>query len=287
MARIETNFFSYALGHGVDIELTIPSFTPCDFKPDERPTHALSAKYPVLYLLHGHGNDYQCWPRYTSVERLAEGLPCRVIATSLIEAGVDVDFPTVYRELAGLDSVIQAAGRCNREGKKPAEESIVHLFEPADSPPKYLAKQLAAAQRVLQRETDIASPSSVERYFAFLLYTLKDDASLDKNNILGQINSMSMASIAQTFRIIDEESCSVIVPCDENAEDLEALRTSGPSRALLRRLGQDSVSLRRSVFGGLMDIGQLEPVGANLAILGNPSLYHSRTGLEADAELIY
>lgn len=58
-----------------------------------------------------------------------------MVSTSLIEAGVDVDFPAVYRELAGLDSVLQAAGRCNREGKRPAEESIVSVFERTELPP--------------------------------------------------------------------------------------------------------------------------------------------------------
>ena len=72
MARFDVNFFSYTLGHGVDIAVTIPSFTPCDFQPGVKPSHRAEAKFPVLYLLHGHGNDYQCWLRYTSVERLAE-----------------------------------------------------------------------------------------------------------------------------------------------------------------------------------------------------------------------
>ena len=72
MARFDANFFSYTLDHGVDISVTIPSFTPCDRQPDVRPGHHMEAKFPVLYLLHGHGNDYQCWLRYTAVERLAE-----------------------------------------------------------------------------------------------------------------------------------------------------------------------------------------------------------------------
>ena len=60
---------------------------------------------------------------------LAGGKKCKVISTSLIEAGVDVDFACVYRELAGLDSIIQAGGRCNRENRRSKEESLVNVFE--------------------------------------------------------------------------------------------------------------------------------------------------------------
>lgn len=72
MARFSVSFYSYTLGHGVGIEVTIPSFSPCDRKPDQKNSHSLPAKFPVLYLLHGHGNDRFCWMRYTCVERLAE-----------------------------------------------------------------------------------------------------------------------------------------------------------------------------------------------------------------------
>ena len=80
MAKFEVNFFSYALRHGVDIEVTIPSFSSCDYLPGIEPTHRLDAKFPVLYLLHGHGNDRKCWSRYTSVERLAEEQRIAVVA---------------------------------------------------------------------------------------------------------------------------------------------------------------------------------------------------------------
>ena len=78
-------------------------------------------------------------------QRLKDGEPCRVVSTSLIEAGVDVDFPTVYRELAGLDSILQAAGRCNREGKRAADESVVTIFERTELPPLLFRTAVGAA----------------------------------------------------------------------------------------------------------------------------------------------
>lgn len=70
MAQIQCNFFSYSLAHGVDISVTLPSFTSCNM--DEPHSHRLPAKFPVLYLLHGYGNDYMVWHRYTSIDRYAE-----------------------------------------------------------------------------------------------------------------------------------------------------------------------------------------------------------------------
>ena len=70
MAQIHCNFFSYSLGYPVDIELILPSFTSCNMGQPH--SHALPDKFPVLYLLHGYGNDYQAWLRYTSIQRYAE-----------------------------------------------------------------------------------------------------------------------------------------------------------------------------------------------------------------------
>ena len=90
--------------------------------------------------------------------RLSSGLPCRVVSTSLVEAGVDVDFPAVYREEAGLDSVLQAAGRCNREGKRTAAESVVTVFQGEDGPPKLFEAQIEVGRMVIERQTDLDFP---------------------------------------------------------------------------------------------------------------------------------
>lgn len=94
------------------------------------------AAQEVYRMLGGEGNYHLSTLMYpahrqailhTVRQRLEKGLPCRVVSTSLIEAGVDVDFPAVYREMAGLDSMLQAAGRCNRNGKRDASQSIVTI----------------------------------------------------------------------------------------------------------------------------------------------------------------
>ncbi len=139
-------------------------------------------------------------------QRLASGLPCRVVSTSLIEAGVDVDFPAVYRELAGLDSILQAAGRCNREGKHSAKESIVTVFtlEGLGIPPM-IRLNADTAERVLQRYADPAGLDAIEEYFTFYR-TLKGDAQLDAAHILPdfQAKLMPFASTAEKFHLIQE-----------------------------------------------------------------------------------
>lgn len=91
-------------------------------------------------------------------DRLKKGLPCRVVSTSLVEAGVDVDFPVVYRALAGLDSMIQAGGRCNREGKRARAESVVSIFETDQKPPRMLEQNISSAERVMRTFEDISYP---------------------------------------------------------------------------------------------------------------------------------
>lgn len=87
MAQIHCNFFSYSLGYGVDLTVLLPSMSPCDMGDRTKMTHRLPAKYPVLYLLHGHGNDYMSWNRFTSVERYAEERRIAVVTVSVGNKG--------------------------------------------------------------------------------------------------------------------------------------------------------------------------------------------------------
>lgn len=114
--------------------------------------------------------------------RLKAGEPCRVVSTSLIEAGVDVDFPAVYRELAGLDSVLQAAGRCNREGKRAPEESIVTVFERAELPPMLFRTAIGATREALMNSCDIGARETMQNYFD-ALRSLSGE-TLDKSGVI-------------------------------------------------------------------------------------------------------
>jgi CRISPR-associated endonuclease/helicase Cas3 len=98
-------------------------------------------------------------------DRLKDGQPCRVVSTSLIEAGVDVDFPTVYREMAGLDSILQAAGRCNRNGGRPREDSNVWVFESEWRTPAMLDTAIGACQSVWDGAMDPLEEAIMRNFF--------------------------------------------------------------------------------------------------------------------------
>lgn len=218
-------------------------------------------------------------------ERLRLGRPCRVVSTCLIETGVDVDFPVVYRAPAGLDSVIQAGGRCNREGKRRAEESVVYLFGTEQKVPPLFAQNVAAAETALERYGDPASPEAVRTYFDLLLKR-KGRETLDRKRIMdlflcGENGSIfPFETVARRFCLTECPLRTVYLPLEgEGAELIGRLRAEGPSRSLLRSLEQYALAIYPGHFDALHASGDLEQTADGFAILRDLSRYDERTGL--------
>ena len=220
--------------------------------------------------------------------RLQTGAPCRVVATSLIEAGVDLDFPAVWREEAGLDSVLQAAGRCNREGRRSADESPVTVFRlTGQAVPAMIRPNTEAARTVFRDFSDPAAPQGIRAYFSLFL-TLKGQESLDQKRILpGFAQGMEgrmlpFATAAERFRLIESPAVTVYLALPENQSLIEALRAGAGSRALYRRLGQYGVTVYPQHLQALQAAGAVETLDKDTWILQDAALYDRSTGLTLD-----
>ncbi len=217
--------------------------------------------------------------------RLRDGLPCRVVSTSLIEAGVDVDFPAVWREEAGLDAILQAAGRCNREGNRPTGESVVTIFQGETVPPPLFRTAIGAGRLVLDQYEDIASRAAVHTYFSTLL-DLKGEEAQDKEQILPLMETafFPFRTVAERFHLIDSPTVTVYIPDGAGAALAERLRAGARGRDLFRQLGQYGVSVYPQHFAALDRAGALERLEDGSALLTDLSLYTQETGLSLEAD---
>ncbi len=220
--------------------------------------------------------------------RLREGLPCRVVSTSLIEAGVDVDFPVVYREMAGLDSILQAAGRCNREGKRKPEDSEVVIFEGDGTIPPMLKVNIGAAQEALSKVVDPGSPEAIAAYFTS--YRSWAGEGLDKSGVVksfeeGIAGSMNpFRTVAEHFHLIDSPTKTVYIPEGEGVDLTERLLAGERSRSLYRKAGQYGVTIYEQHYAALLEAGDILPLDEESAVLRNSSLYQETTGLSLTAD---
>ena len=209
------------------------------------------------------------------------GRVCRVVSTQLIEAGVDVDFPVVFRALGGLDSIVQAAGRCNREGALPEPGSLVVFKAPTAPPPGILRKGLESMTSLLRSrgpEIDPLEPEVIATYFR-LLYAKIDR---DRSRVQTARSSLAFADVARLFRLIDDAwSCPLVVPWGDAPRRLDRVRREGPTRDNLRALQPFTVNVAKRDMERLTEAGAVDLTLSPLASLAETHnhLYDAVWGL--------
>ncbi len=197
--------------------------------------------------------------------RLKTGNPVQVISTQLVEAGVDIDFPVVYRALAGLDSIAQAAGRCNREGRAPANMSHVHVFVPPKPAPIGLLRKGEDATRTLvgPQGADPLHPSTFVRYFDLFYGNVNDTGGRFRDLLVRDVpaGQVQFRTAGDEFRLIDDQAQRpVVVRYAAGEELIRDVRSHGPDRLLMRRLQRYVVNLSARMVELMLDDGRLEPL---------------------------
>lgn len=234
-------------------------------------------------------------------QRLKDGIPTRVISTQLVEAGVDIDFPVVYRALAGLDAVAQAAGRCNREGMLPGMGKVVVFVPPKPAVPGLLRKAQQSGQEIM-RLTE-GDPLTRERFEAYFRHYYASLNSLDEENIIGLLDmhnrvearraEFSFRTAADKFQLIKEEGqTAVIVHYGESHNFIAALEASQnmephQRRGVLRRLQRYTVNIREQECRKLMTSGDIREIFEGCHIQQTDTLYHSQLGLLLNKDIVF
>lgn len=218
--------------------------------------------------------------------------PVRVVSTQLVEAGVDLDFPVVYRALAGLDSIAQAAGRCNREGLlrdgkgNPVPGRVIVFVPPRPAPRSLKWAEESGRESLDARAGDPISPARFRDYFLDLYW--KHGARLDQHRILEDLQDngaleFRFRSAARKFRLIDDVQVPVVVRYD-NAELLASLEHQPPSRSLTRRLQRYTVNVPRAAHQRMLARGAVREVHPGVFVQLHDPLYHPSLGLLIDDE---
>lgn len=230
--------------------------------------------------------------------KLENGEHITVVSTSLVEAGVDLDFNTVFRQLSGLDSILQAGGRCNREGKD--AKGYVYVFDIDETYRKGsdLAMRINKTKGLLEKYQDITSYDCIKEYydgiFDFNQSRIAENSiakyneqsnSFDRQGLMSPY-SIPFRSYAMQFEYISADTISIVIddPNDQTCHEIvETLRNGDMS--VRRALQKYSVSVYMNVFKDLYSQGVLKDHGTGIFILENQSYYNNETGLTTEAAM--
>ncbi len=221
--------------------------------------------------------------------------PLRVVSTQLVEAGVDIDFPVVFRALAGLDSIAQAAGRCNREGRLLGKGRVVVFVPPEPAPAGHLHKAVQACTSTLHgRRADPLARALFATYFR-QFYSAVD---LDAKRIVEKLTindrktlSVQFRTAAEAFRLIDDaDSATVVVRYAEHGDEIEKLlgmlAAEGPARWLMRKLQRYTVTIKKQRADKMLAQGDLTLPMPGLYVMANTdNIYSNIFGFIGDADL--
>ncbi|MFH1446616.1 MAG: helicase-related protein, partial [Chloroflexota bacterium] len=222
-------------------------------------------------------------------ETLCTGKPCRVISTQIMEAGIDIDFPVGFRAISGLDSIIQAAGRVNREGKQ--SEGTLYVFEPDSAfvkrTPAYIQQGAEVAKNILRNYADPVCTEAIHDYYE-LLYDLKSKDDFDKKNIFHYFEkgdprnlNFDFKTASEKFKLIENNTVSVVIQYDRTAISfLDKARISDFPMSFSRKLQPYTVNIYQNEFNALQARGLIDLYGDTYAVLNDMGYYNAETGLQ-------
>ena len=214
--------------------------------------------------------------------KLKAGTPIRVISTQLVEAGVDIDFPVVYRAIAGIDSIAQAAGRCNREGT--LEKGIVRVFIPPKPTPRGLLRKGEDKTREMVSLSDFKpdDPDMFMKYFK-LFYSSVNETGGQKlhDDLVRDVPNIQFRSYANDFKLIDDQTQRpVIVRYKDSDKLIKRLKEIGPLREIMRKLQRYTVNLSVWLVDKMKHDGLLEEIDNGILVQTMPNLYNNKIGFD-------